>query len=241
MTDFVIKFSPPKLLVSVRSLGEALTALQGGCDWLDVKEPSAGSLGAASLSTLQEISTISGSFAGWSAALGELTELSDYQWTDAFQTLPNLNMVKIGLSHCGPHWRQRLAQFRRNQPQISLAMVYYADRLNAQSPSWDETIQAAQELGSPIVLIDTFLKNGQTLLDFISLEELMILRQQLSKLNLGFALAGSLQSEQIPRIAQAAHPDLVAVRGAACKSGRNSELCVSRVALLKRILNQADD
>ena len=55
MTDFVIKFSPPKLLVSVRSLGEALTALQGGCDWLDVKEPSAGSLGAASLSTLQEI------------------------------------------------------------------------------------------------------------------------------------------------------------------------------------------
>ena len=41
------RFSSPQLLVSVRSAGEAVDALAGGCQILDVKDPSRGSLGRA--------------------------------------------------------------------------------------------------------------------------------------------------------------------------------------------------
>ncbi|MFQ5843721.1 MAG: (5-formylfuran-3-yl)methyl phosphate synthase, partial [Planctomycetota bacterium] len=39
--------APPLLLASVRSIQEAILALSGGADVLDVKEPREGSLGAA--------------------------------------------------------------------------------------------------------------------------------------------------------------------------------------------------
>ena len=42
----------PGLLVSVRSAAEALAALAGGADVIDVKEPNQGSLGAADDDTI---------------------------------------------------------------------------------------------------------------------------------------------------------------------------------------------
>ncbi len=243
MTNFPIKFAPPKLLVSVRNLKEAQAALEGGCDWLDVKEPSAGSLGAPSAESLSEIATIAGSFVGWSAALGELKEFSESNWNQFTHTTPSLSMVKLGLSECANQvgWQDRLKKIREIQPHVALATVYYADRENAISPGWKQTVETALELGSPVILIDTFSKNGRSLLDYLSLEQLQMFRDQLTALGLGLALAGSLQPEHIPQLVSKIHPDLVAVRGAACKSGRNSELCPARVALLKRIINQPHD
>ena len=43
------RHSPPQLLVSVRSAEEARAALEGGAALIDVKEPSRGSLGSASV------------------------------------------------------------------------------------------------------------------------------------------------------------------------------------------------
>src|SRR2546430_1416012 len=45
----------PGLLVSVRSVDEALAALEGGADLIDAKEPSRGSLGQADLDVLEAI------------------------------------------------------------------------------------------------------------------------------------------------------------------------------------------
>ena len=44
-----------KLLVSVRSAAEALTALEGGAALIDVKEPAHGSLGRADLQVIGEV------------------------------------------------------------------------------------------------------------------------------------------------------------------------------------------
>ena len=44
-----------QLLVSVESAEEALTALQGGADLIDAKDPNAGPLGPVSLGTLESI------------------------------------------------------------------------------------------------------------------------------------------------------------------------------------------
>lgn len=240
MTDFEMKPTIPKLLVSVRNKTEALSALEGGCDWLDVKDPSLGSLGAPSLADLAEISTISGSFLGWSSALGELEQLYDDQWNLIGNRFPGLNLVKVGLSGCDGQtsWKPRLIDLRKQQPQLALAMVFYADRTAANSPAWEDIVDAAEQLESPIILIDTFRKNGQTLLDHLSLEQLKRIREELRALHKGLALAGSLRAEQLAILIPETHPNIVAVRGAACKSGRNSEVCPARVADLKRIMSQ---
>ena len=44
-----------RLLVSVRSAAEARTALAGGADVIDVKEPAHGSLGRASTEVIREV------------------------------------------------------------------------------------------------------------------------------------------------------------------------------------------
>lgn len=243
MVDLSFKFSSTKLLVSVRSLNEAEAALAGGCDWLDVKEPTAGSLGAATPEKISEIAPLASSFLGWSIALGEISDFDESMWTAVLPDFPNLALVKLGLSQCAhpADWRNRLLRFKGSLPNLSIAMVYYADRQSANSPTWEETIEAAAELKSPVLLIDTFFKNGKTLLDHLTLDQLKAVRTQVHSLNLGLALAGSLQLEQINMLTTEIHPDLVAVRGAACKSGRNSEVCPSRVALLKRIVNRSSD
>lgn len=240
MTDFEIKPSIPKLLVSVRNNTEALSALEGGCDWLDVKDPSLGSLGAPSLADLAEISMISGSFMGWSSALGELDQLTDNQWNEIGKRFPGLNLVKVGLSGCEGKtaWKSRLSDLRKQQPHLVLATVYYADHKAANSPSWREIVDVAEQLESPIILIDTYCKNGQTLLDHLSLAQLKGIREELSSIRKGLALAGSLRADQIATLVSETHPNIVAVRGAACKSGRNSEVCPARVASLKRIMSQ---
>jgi uncharacterized protein (UPF0264 family) len=233
-------FSPPKLLISVRDLAEAEIALQGGCDWLDVKEPSAGSLGTPSLEQLAEIASLSTAFAGWSTAAGELQNLTDATWNTILRSFPQLSLIKVGLSGYPNHASalERLKSLKSQQPQATLATVHYADHLIAHSPPWPHTLEIALAIESPVILIDTFSKNGNTLFDHVPLERLQTIRAQLTSLGIGLAVAGSLRAEHVPLIIQKIHPDLVAFRGAACKSGRTSELCADRVALLKRFLQQ---
>ena len=68
---------PTGLLVSVRSAAEALVAMAGGADLIDVKEPSRGSLGAVDPEVLSEICDAVGGRLPISAALGELAESVD--------------------------------------------------------------------------------------------------------------------------------------------------------------------
>src|SRR5690606_11370280 len=70
----------PALLVSVRTVAEAVAAIEGGCDLLDIKEPRRGSLGAADPATMTAICEATRHFADRpriSVALGELAEWHD--------------------------------------------------------------------------------------------------------------------------------------------------------------------
>ncbi len=68
----------PQLLVSVRNAAEAIAAVEGGADIIDVKEPNRGSLGCAAPAVIREIgAVVRGSLFSQrplSVALGELTE-----------------------------------------------------------------------------------------------------------------------------------------------------------------------
>lgn len=230
----------PKLLVSVRSAAEARAALEGGCDWLDVKEPVLGSLGRASNSAIKEILSVPRGNVPLSLAAGELREIREPLWEQWRPVIDGVELAKVGLSRCAGYkpWRHELKDLAANAPQgLRLASVYYADHQQAYSPQWEEIVEVATEIESPIVLIDTFVKDGRGLLAHVNAEQLYSYRQQLSRLGIGLALAGSLSHEDFPALVPL-RPDVIAVRGAVCEKGRESAVVAGKVSSLKKILGQ---
>ena len=247
MTD-----SLPQLLVSVRNAAEVRSALIGGCDILDVKEPNRGSLGMAGVDSISEIlrSVESASLESRpvpvSAALGETVE-----WTDT-QNIPelpgSLDYLKLGLSGMGrldnwvPHWQSVRNRFEeRAGCRFHWIAVSYCDREQAGSPEAEEVIEAAIETGCAGVLFDTFSKTGKTLLDYLDVNELIRISDRVRGSGLTFAIAGSLRPEMLPDILPI-QPDIVAIRTAACRGGdRTSTINTQRVQSFKSKMHTARD
>lgn len=212
----------PRLLVSVRNVPEAISAINGGCHILDIKEPRHGSLGMASVETLWEIAAMAKCEPPevmLTAALGEVHEFQPNQ----MQQLPDgLNLVKLGCAWLGtdPDWRKRLANVRRTysqhvSPTTGWVAVAYADWQLAEAPSPKDIIAEALTSGCRGVLFDTYTKTGRGLLDWISVAELDDIAGRLHAAGLFLALAGSLRREDLPQLRKVP-ADIIAIRGAAC-------------------------
>jgi uncharacterized protein (UPF0264 family) len=241
------------LLVSVRSVAEAEAALVGGADVIDVKEPSRGSLGKADDDTIAAIvRTVIGRRKGRrpvSAAMGDLAV------SDPTETLPSgLTYLKWGLAgwSAKPNrsWIGQLSYFRehiRLQRMCKLVVVAYGDwqRANAPSPQevWDGIVQrqcgAVRTFGCDGLLIDTYEKDGSTLLDWMPIARIALLCRLCQNAELPIALAGSLGSEQITALRHL-RPNWFAVRGAACRDGkREGMIDAEQVRLLKTLISMA--
>jgi uncharacterized protein (UPF0264 family) len=214
------------LLVSVRSAAEAEAALDGGAALIDVKEPARGSLGRAELATIAEVVRVVAGRRPVSAALGELRE----EGGGCPQGPTGLAFLKWGLAGCGGHrtaWEAELRQaalFLR--PGCRLVAVAYADWQRAGAPPpWEVLAFACSHPGSPF-LLDTWRKDGTTLLDWLppwQVEEFCRLSRAAG---VPAALAGSLGLEEV-RALRRAGPDWFAVRGAACQ-GRDRTAAIDR-------------
>lgn len=235
----------PRLLVSVRSADEALAALAGGCDLIDLKDPTRGSLGAAEPAVIEAACAAvrSAGSAPVSAALGELWEWPLERATPPLD--PAVTLVKLGLSHCAdePAWPRRWRAVRdrfdgaAGRP-LGWMAVLYADAAAA-GPCPELLLDLAATSGCRGVLVDTFLKDGRRLLDHVAPEELARWRRAAAGAGLTFAVAGSLRVADLSRIVEVA-PDIVAVRGAACRSEeRTSEICSAAVREFGKALKAA--
>jgi uncharacterized protein (UPF0264 family) len=219
-----------RLLVSVRDADEAEAALEGGAGLIDIKEPRAGSLGKATDSTIAEIVNRVAGRQPISAALGELAE-----WNDSVrvQIDPGVRLLKIGLAHLGsrPDWRQRLEAFRANitgSSRGALVFAAYADWQRAGAPSVEDIAELALRSDAPAFLIDTWGKDGSTLLDWMSVSDLQAICNRFRRSGIPVALAGSLRRDQLRRLASI-RPTWLAVRGAACIGGRDGTIDSERV------------
>jgi uncharacterized protein (UPF0264 family) len=217
-----------RLLVSVRSATEAMAALSGGADVIDVKEPANGSLGRASAETIAEVMRVVGGRRPDSAALGEFGEMD---WAEPLPV--QINYLKWGFSS----WRERSlhdisARFDRlhaERPQRQLVTVAYADWQRAGAPTPDELCRLACAGRWGPFLIDTWQKDGRTLLDFLPLTKLTELRNQCHMADVPLALAGSLGLAEM-RTLVPLKPEWFAVRGAVCrKRDRTAEVDAQRV------------
>jgi uncharacterized protein (UPF0264 family) len=206
------------LLVSVRTAAEAEAALAGGAALIDVKEPARGSLGRADAATVAAVLRAVASRRPVSAALGELVESPD--------PMPHsgLSYVKWGLSGCGEQadWRGALRRAARALPDSWRPVaVAYADWRRATSPSPAEVCAFACEQRWGAFLLDTWRKDGSTLLDWCSFPALFEMRERCRAAGVPVALAGSLGADQM-RVLRPLRPDWFAVRGAACRGGRRT-------------------
>jgi len=231
-----------QLLVSVRDAAEANIALAAGVDWIDVKEPAAGPLGAASPETIAAVFKTIGGRAPASAALGELAE-----WNRSPFEIPRPPggrplHVKLGLAGCGrdvgwgDRWRRTVAALPGHVRPVA---VIYADRRAAHSPRPQEILAAAGEVDCSAVLVDTYAKDGKCLLDHWNISTVVEFVRDARRRGMLVVLAGSLAADSIEVVAGARNdgcPDYVAVRGAVCRAGRTSTLCPARISeLLARL------
>lgn len=260
----------PRLLVSVRNAEEALLAVRGGANIVDVKEPSHGSLGRASLEDLQAIAGLlkcQQQLAGrprieavpLSIALGEVQEWSESsslakfgiacdsasllsQAPDAIcdaisQLQPRY--MKLGLAEVAAasdgaasgNWRNSWIDARcRFSGDHEWVAVAYADHERARAPRLDDVFAAALDTNCSVLLIDTFVKDGTNLLDWVPLEDIASLRSETAAHGLQLALAGRVTLGDLPSLLPL-KPDIIAVRGAVCESGeRTAEVSERLVA-----------
>jgi uncharacterized protein (UPF0264 family) len=217
----------PALLVSVRSAEEAGAALAGGAALIDVKEPARGALGRADDETIAAVVRAVGGQVPVSAALGEWRQPGAPAMPGATGELAYL---KWGLAGCGglhpwgPLLRTVGRHLAERHPGVAIVAVAYADWRRAQAPRPDEVCAWACERGGGAFLLDTWGKDGSTLLDWAGPEEVAGWCGRCRAAGVRVALAGSLGPGQIRTLLPAA-PDWFAVRGAAC-AGRRREAAI---------------
>ncbi len=208
-----------ELLVSVRSLCEAQAALVAGTAVIDVKEPLRGSLGRADDATIAAIIRETAGRRPVSAAMGELVDRLP-RFEEA-----GLSYLKWGLAGCGgrARWRAELAEaiapLHKANANWRAVAAAYADWRRADAPAPEEVCAFACTHSCGAFLLDTWHKDGTTLLDWLAPAEVGRLCQTCRKAGIRVAIAGSLGPAQI-RMLCALDPDWFAVRGAVCAGGR---------------------
>src|SRR6516225_1684363 len=181
-----------KLLVSVRSVSESLAALEGGADLIDVKEPNRGALGRADDGTIAAICRSVAGRRPVSAALGELLESPHYS------AERNLDFAKWGLAGCRllANWRELLldaaSRVIEQDPECLPVAAAYADWQRADSPRPADLCSVICGHGFKAFLLDTWRKDGRTLLDWMRIAEIDRLCQECRAAGVQVALAGSL-------------------------------------------------
>jgi len=230
-----------RLLVSVRDSQEALAALDGGADLIDVKEPHRGALGAADADTIQSVVRVIAGRVPTSAALGELVDFADSaaeSSTAQIRPLPSTNYAKVGLAGCDRYddwpqrWREVLAQLPAETNRVA---VVYADWETCGAPEPFAVLRHAIASGCRAILVDTFDKSQGGLVELWTLAYLARYLTAIRSERLLAVVGGSLQVSTIPSVA-ALRPDYIAIRGAACRGDRTGQIDATLVGQLANLV-----
>lgn len=237
----------PRLLVSVRNSHEARSAIAGGCDILDVKEPNHGSLGLAPLAEIESIIDVATAAAvPCSVALGEAASWLADSLPDEFSAGPAVDIrpdfLKLGLACLGTlpdwvdQWKSAIVRIEESSLRAAcrenrwVAVIYadwqrarFDEGQNTHAPTPDQLLDAvldeASEFGDRFagVLVDTYSKTSGNLLDALSIEQLQSIARRTRESGRFLAVAGKLNAGLLPSVREL-QPDIIAIRSAACQS-----------------------
>jgi uncharacterized protein (UPF0264 family) len=214
-----------KLLVSSSDEKEALEAIAGGVDIIDVKNPKEGALGASFPWTIKRIREIAPEGVEVSCTIGDLPNLpGSVSLAVLGAAATGVNYVKVGLG--GVKTREDAVFLLRNavraakdyDSSIKVAATAYADAARVGSVNPLLIPEIAAEANADVAMVDTAVKDGNNLFTFMMNNQLRQLVREAHDRGLLAALAGSLRKEQIPRVREL-EADIVGLRGAACTNG----------------------
>jgi uncharacterized protein (UPF0264 family) len=214
-----------KVLISPISLGEAQAVFDGGADIIDIKNVAEGSLGASFPWIIRSVAekfrdqeiTIS-------ATLGDLPFKPGTASLAALGAIhAGARYIKAGLYGTRDHgealavMRAVVRTCREAGPDLIAVAAGYADyrRFGGLDPL--TIVRAASESGADLAMLDTAIKDGATLFDALSREEIAAFVSAAHAAGLKVALAGSVKAEHLALL-RALGTDVVGIRGAVCRS-----------------------
>src|SRR5262249_44341171 len=139
-----------------------------------------------------------------------------------------LSFAKWGMAGCAQriNWRAEVLhkrqQLRKRAGNCQMVAVAYADWRRARAPSPLEICRFAGSHACNTFLLDTWGKDGSTLLSWLPVTEVAELVRLCRAAGVRVALAGGLAKAEIIRLRDI-EPDWFAVRGAVCRRGRRDQ------------------
>ncbi|MGJ7506696.1 (5-formylfuran-3-yl)methyl phosphate synthase [Variovorax sp. GT1P44] len=221
-----------KLLVSVRSVDEALLAAEAGVDFIDLKEPGLGALGGLPVVTIREIVGAlrwAGSRLPISATIGDVS-MDDLdhiaERVDAVGAC-GVDYVKVGVER-SPQAREVLDTLAVSGWPV--VPVFIADK--GLEPA---DARYACALGFPGVMADTFDKLAGSLFDAVPMDDLQRFIATVRATGTMVGLAGALRAEHAQRL-RALAPDFAGFRTAVCAGDRSAALDAERLRALVTLM-----
>lgn len=232
-----------RVLISVRNVEEAKIALSAGVDLIDLKDPEKAAMGMIDLSLVSQIQKALPSDLNLSMACGELCDMPSLP--DFFPK--GISFYKFGLSHCksSNRWVENLLSLKEQVRLLNnsafIVPVMYGDYLNANSLNPFMLLELLCDHSFHAIMIDTWLKDGSSVLDWVTFDELLKIQNKCKAKNIEFALAGSLNLSSTTRLfREGINPAWFGYRGAVCNGqSRNQaidfDLTSCLVAGVKRL------
>ncbi len=226
-----------KLMVSVQNLGEAMQAVEGGADIVDVKNLDEMFVGSNFPPVIKEVRSAIDKNVHVSVTLGVVPNQAGTVALAAYGAATmNASSVKIGFLNTD--YEAALKLLKECKKALSsfdtkIIVSTFADSAIYGGIDPKLVVRLAVESKSDGILIDTLTKDGRNLFDFMSVDELSELIAKAKGLGLSTALSGSLKVGDFDTLIEI-NPDIVGVRGAVCKDenrykGRVEASAVSNV------------
>ncbi len=225
------------LLISPINTEEALESIEGGADIVDVKNPKEGSLGANFPWVIKNIRKITPKEMHVSATLGDVPyKPGTVSLAAAGAVVSGANYIKVGL-YGTKNYDEALDVMKNvvrsvkdfNEDALIVASGYAdAHRVGAVDPM--EIPRVAADAGADLAMVDTAVKDGKTLFDFMDVEKLQKFNDTIHEYGIKSALAGSVKKDQL-KLLHDIGCDVVGIRGAACTGGDRNNGSIHRSAV----------
>lgn len=226
-------------LASVTSVEEARIVLECGADIVDLKNPHAGALGALPLDTVRDIVRFVDGRKPVSATIGDLP-MQPALLANAISEMSDtgVDIVKIGFfeqpAEAGQYAAclQGMARLARS---MQLVAVMFADG------TFHPEVQDMADAGFYGVMLDTATKDGRSLREVYTSEQLQDFVRQARQHALLVGLAGALQVQDIYELLRY-QPDYLGFRSALCANGmRTMRIAHDQAMHVCRLLHESNN
>jgi uncharacterized protein (UPF0264 family) len=227
------------LLISPINTNEARESIAGGADIIDVKNPKEGSLGANFPWVIKSIREITPPNMMVSATLGDVPyKPGTVALAAVGAVVSGADYIKVGLYGTSNYEEalevmEGVVRAVKDLREDALVVASgYADAYRVGAVDFADIPRIAYESGSDLAMLDTAIKDGKTLFDYLDPEKIVRFNDEVHSYGLKSALAGSIQEDQLELLYHLGC-DVVGIRGAACTGGDRDKGSIHHTAVTR--------